>query len=410
MHSLRKHIQELLDVALTNDSEETTNLSTKAFTLLSTPNELIFKSLFEDNIFFSAVEKVLGQDDVDIIIVNRLAVITQTCCINYPENIRQCNFIPRFLQFCRFRSVFEMFKSFLTTEDKKDVQTFLQEEGFPEKLLDLIKNTQEPLENNPDSPSVQNLVQLFRLIPLIKSCDVLAPSVTDQNAITILSHKFTPDIQEVLNRQWEAIASIVTDSNVKNIEELSDSYLDILENPNLSLFTPQIESIIKIIGQVIINDNDYAQKLVDWQVGKKLANIIDRFPRHTLAHLTITNFALTAIDVPNFPDLVDAVIKPLYEVAAQSFQDGKPAEFRGFGYNFHSSVTTKMKEKNLQPIPIEFCFNNETKSKVDQLNKVVENSYGGELPQQQPEDADELGNLTPEQLMALLRFITGGRR
>lgn len=407
---MRKHIQELLDLALTKDSEESPNLSTKAFTLLSTPNEMIFKSLFEDNIFFSAVEKVLGGDSIDIIIVNRLAVITQTCCINYPENIRQCNFIPRFLQFCRYRSVFEMFKAFLTTEDKKEVQAFLQEEGFPGKLLEHIKNTEEPLENNPDSPSVQNLVQLFRLIPLIKGCEVLAPSVTDENAIAILSHKFTNDIQEVLNKQWEAIASIVTDKNVKNIEGLSDSYLEILGNPELPLFTPQVESIIKIIGQVITYDNEYAQKLVDWEIGKKLANIIDRFPRHTLAHLTITNFALTALDVPNFPDLVDAVLKPLYAAAAKSFQDDKPAEFRGFGFNFHTSVLKKMKEKNLQPVPLEFCFNPETIQKIEKLTKVVDNSYGGELPQPQNEEADELGNLTPEQLMALLRFITGGRR
>ena len=180
MLSLRRHIQELLDLAITYDSEETQNLSTKAFTLLQTPNELIFKSLLEGDILFNAVEKVLGQENVDLIVVNRLAVITQTGCISYPENIRQCNFIPKFLHYCRYRSVFEMFKAFLTTEDKKDVQTFLQEEQFPEKLLDLIKNTQEPLESSPDSPSVQNLVQLFRLIPLIKSCEILAPSVTSQ--------------------------------------------------------------------------------------------------------------------------------------------------------------------------------------------------------------------------------------
>lgn len=406
---MRKHIQELLNLALTNDEDESPNLSTKAFTLLSTPNEQIFKSLFDDNIFFTAVDKVFSQENVDLIVVNRLAVITQTCCINYPENIRQCNFIPRFLNYCRYRSVYEMFKSFLTTEDKKEVQTFLQEENFPDKLLELIKNTEDPLENNPDSPIVQNLVQLFRLIPLIKDCEILAPSVTSKNAIKILSRKFTPDIQEVLNKQWEAIASIVTKENVKDIEELSDLFLSMLGS-DLAEFTPHIESIIKIIGQIIANDNAYAQKIVDWGIGEKLAHIIDRFPRQTLAHLTITNFALGAIDVPNFPSLVDSLLKPLYVIVAKSFEDGQPAELRGFGFNFHDSVSKKMKEKDLQPIPPELCFKEPILAKVKELTNVIQNPYGGDLPAPAADEADELGNLTPDQLMALLRFITGGRR
>lgn len=403
-HSLCNHVQELLTT--TFDLENMT-LSTRAFNLLSTPNEQVIHALLENNVLSQEAEKIFQQENSNLILINRLAAITQACCID-TESASKCTFIPNFLNFCMYRSVYEMFKTFLTSEDKKDVQAFLLQEGFAGKVLEQIQKIPETLPTSQDDPSVQNLINLFRIIPFFKdSSEGLSASIATPEAVTILSRAFQPNETSVLNYQWAALASIVNASTFQAIEGLSDRFFGIIDNQTYPYFTSYVESIIKIMSQLMTLDKDFAQKLIDWECGKKLGQLILNYPKHTLGHLAITNFALKTLEITDVPQLASSVLIPLFEIVQTSFQDEQPAEFRAFGFNLQKTVNDKIKENNLAvELP---ALNQETQDKIQNLTKIVTEPYGGDLPVQNTEETDELGNLTPEQLMILLRFITGGR-
>ncbi|OHS97405.1 hypothetical protein TRFO_36356 [Tritrichomonas foetus] len=400
--SINLHIQETFDLVF--DLERPG--STKAFSLLSIPNENVINSIFENNLLTSTAEKLFTTTDEDTIVkINRLAFLTQVCCIHSPALIQNnFSFVTRFLHFCHYRSVIEMFRTFLGTEEKsRELQHFLLDEKIVDHVLNMIKDSPDEISDDPNDEQSQMISALFRLIPLIKSSEVLSDVISTAEAIQIVSKLFSHAPLTVLNAQWAAINAIITESNSNDAIQLADRFLQMLDNQDEEAFTPYMESIIQIIQKLVTFNTEFATRIIEWNIGQKLASIIEKYPKHTLAHLTITKFATQTIEVPDF---AQAVLPPLYEIAQKGFEPGQPVEFRAFAFNFQKLI----KEQNNQELTQFEKFDSDTIEKINELTEVVNNPYGGSLPQHPSEEDHDFGNLTPDQLMTLLRFITSSRR
>ncbi|OHT10897.1 hypothetical protein TRFO_19694 [Tritrichomonas foetus] len=370
---------------------------------MAIPNDSIIQKIFDKDALETISTHIFGETD-DLVIINRFALIVQTCCIAKPDLAKgKCSFIYKFLKFVHYKTVFEMFKVFLTPEDKpRFVQQFLFEDKLFDHFLDCIAELPVSFPESPDDIICQKVASLFKLVPLFKGSPSFESVVCSEDSVDKFSREFINPPQIILNAQYAALASVANEESKDFIISRLDTRLFSLLEAETTSFMPYQESIIIILQQLAVASPEFAQRLIDWDIGHKFANFIEKFPRHTILHHTITNFAVATIENPN---LARCVLQPLYQLTAKCFEEGQHVEMRAFAWNLQRAIREKTQDFN----DLEDT-NEELIEKYNALSNVVSNPYGGSLPPQPSDDADELGNLTPEQLMALLRFITGGRR
>ena len=397
-HSIIHHISEILDIAI---NHEDVALSTKAFTLLTTNNVRVVDEIFDSNLLNEKAEKLFKGQEYDLVTINRFALITQTCCIQSPDKaLLNCSYLPQFLKFLHYRTVFEMFKEFFKNEENpKKIQSLLFDINFVPSLVELIRDAPDDLSENSDDEKVQMYVGLFQIIPIVQSSEILNETISSTDNIQIISRKFDHPSLAILNAQSLALASIINPQNSKYLVSIADRYFEELQDP-CKPFHSYMESYIKIIQKLAINCNEFIQTLINWNIGEKFANLVHNHPSHTLLHLAINNFVSETV---NLQELQDNLLPPLYAVANESLSTSNLPEFRAFGFYFQKTIHDQ--NVNFQQFE---KFDDEAKSKIQNLTKIIDNNYGGEIPQ--PNDAqDNLNNLTLEQITALLRFVTGRR-
>lgn len=403
--------EELLTMALNLEDK----LSSKAFKIISTQNENFHRAFFKSGILSQKVDTVLV-NDVDPVVVNRFAMLTQVCCLTASEFVSEnCDFLKKFIPFLKHRSVYEMFAGWIlvkrdnedqgTTNAKAAVQEFIKADGFVDALLETIAQL-------PDSGFEAHYVStLFKTITLFKESATLLPAISTNDAVKILVRNFENADLVVLNAQWAAVAAALNGSNISVIVDQIPRFVAMLERPEEETFFSAYQlSAIQILTKIITEDMTQAGAFVEAKVPQMLAAILRRYRRHTLAAYNVTEFTLGVLSkVKEMDALAELIMDTIVPVAVEFANEEASIEERAFGWNLLMKLEdlNETIQNKLQEIE---SYTPAVKDLVMRMKSCSEARYGGEKPVDPVDDGGQLGNLSQEQLLALLRFITGARR
>lgn len=409
MEFFRMHLLDLLDLALDPNAEDRT-LSTKAFQILTTGKEALHRELLERDRLAERVERVLC-DKPDLVVVNRFATITQVACICAPDLVdEKCAFLKKMIPYMNYRCVFDMFSAFLSKaqdeEKSRAVCEVLKNEGFLENFLEAI--TALPKDNI--EPQVDYARALFKLVPLINSAPPFAQAFVTESAIDTLMREFDNEPVSLLGDRWKAICEVICDENKKFLIPRVKDMVALIDIGDRTRYSAYQLSVIETLEKLLqIEDNKgLCAQLLELNFPDKLIAIVTTFRKHTLAHRQVANIALTIHDIAS-EDLARPLVSGLIKVAVDFLSDEQSrTEENAFAWKFLHDIRERGENKLGAALLAEGGEGVATvyKAKVDEMDKIVAESYGGALP----EPDEGYGEFSQEQLLALLRFITGGGR
>ena len=278
----------------------------------------------------------------------------------------------------------------------------LQSKPHPIGRIQLYPAT-EQCKDDPDDPTNQFLASLFKLIPFFKESSVFSEQICSVDAMKVISKRFINAPSSILSTQWAALSTIVNEENCQTlIQLLNDRFFDLLTQVNDNKFMLYQEYIIRFIQKAATFQDEFCAELIQKNLGNELATLLMKFPRHTLLHLAVKNLVEGVIEKD---ELVKNILQPIYDNCTQNFNQ-QPVEFKAFLWNLEKTVKDAKNDKynNLE------SFEAETQKELDRVTEIVSNTYGGDVPSPQNDDMDDISNLSPDQLLALLRLITSGRR
>ncbi|KAH0801602.1 uncharacterized protein GO595_005601 [Histomonas meleagridis] len=383
---------QLLDLTL-NVNENNHQLSAKAFSVLTSGNDKIFASILEDN------AKRLNDclDDVfttkDPIKLNRIAKIIQSCFVQ-PNDLNDGRGFDRildFLNYCDFRSVFDLFCSII----EYDGGTLPIQDDIHQKLasqiVGIIKNTPTDLT---DDRQILLLTNLFKLISLIQDHPLFEDQLTPDDFQSLLLYEFTGASTSLLNAKWAAICSVESTMSFSGIIAENIKYvLDKLEK--IEKFMPYHETILLLIGKVATVELTVAVKLKEEHFGKKLAELVRAFPKHSNIHIAVVEYYKKIHEVEN---LNNDILESLLPVVIDFIKEDASVEMRSFAWNLSSVVMEQNNE-----IKLEEKLGGDAWKKIEEIKKTVDTPYGGDLPQQ--EENEPGSDLSSAQIQLLLRFL-----
>lgn len=367
----------------------------------------MYRALLENNILKEKAEKILG-GNFDPVVINRFAMITQNCCLTHPDlAIEHCPFLVQLLHHVKYRSVYDTFANFLSTDQKaKNLQDRLYDVQFFQEYLKVI----DSLPNEIPETDVEYISALFKLAPCFQGTEKFKELSESPDAIQVIFHLFEHAPSAVLNSQWSSLSSLINTTNIQDsaIQGFFQRVVNQLTELDNYFYAYQAYAI-KVLETYITVD-ELRLKLVEFEFGTKLNQIINSYPKHTLALNSVISFVLEAI---KYQDIRQYFIDSIVPVAGSIIEKSDLVESRAFAWGVFKKLSAHYTEypglKEL--VDNANSTNEESIDKLEEINKVVDaqEQYGGELPQPNNED-DTLSNMTQDQLMALLRFITGGNR
>jgi hypothetical protein len=360
--------------------------SSKAFALITTSCEEVFRTLIRKGLLPRLSDTILSPSNIPVLI-NRYAAIAQSVYLFDPPLLagKTVDF-AKFLPFVHHRSVFEMFVAFLGNDDKpRELQQVMQEAGFVQQIVTAIDDL--PTEGgNPHLAS-----SLFKLVSVVHECESLRQFLSVPDAMRSLLKEFVSPAKIVLNAQWAAAASAVDDLNV--IGEQLNRLFGYLTTAG-DTFSPYQVTAIALIRRLISLETNRVV-VVDEELPGKLAEIITKFRRHTLAQIAVAEFVIATLQYPDEfgKPFVDAVLP----IAVEGLRAGSIEE-RGFGWYFLKELKKAIPESAVEEAVWE---------KHQRITQIADTPYGGELQKAEPAAS---GTANQQMLMLLLQMLQNQRR
>jgi hypothetical protein len=379
---LVEHVSELLSLALNLDDIPH---STKAFTLLSSPGELI-PALLSNQSLPATIKNYLKKSAYDVTI-NRLAVITGAAFASDPENagVALGDFIP----YLQYRSVFEMFVGFCGEDAKaRTVQAFLKDLNFVGEVLEAVAALPGVIADADGAYATA----LFKLVPIIRGSD-LGPQITTDSALERLLRIFLQAPISVQNAQWAAVRSVVTDENLKTLGTQLKRILALVPPSEPTYAAYQVTGIR--LAQRLVVQNAYREQIIAAGFPATLVAVLKSFPRHTIAQTAVADFISAVAQYGGFGQaFLDAVLP----VATEALRAGTIEE-RGFAWGLLKKVKQLAENK----------VGEEDWAAFEEVDAIVEKPYGGDPPKP---SALEPGDGAPNQQMIqlLLQMLAASRK
>lgn len=405
----RDRMIDLLTLALST-SEEDHTLSTKALQIIVSGRELPGDILAQDLLANRAPDILKEKNPLQL---NRFAMITQSCALCAPNLVHdKCAYLKLMIPLIGHRCVYEMFASFMKHDDKTprsedkciSVCQALKEDGFLEAYLEALQSLPAQLTEE----EIATASALFKLAPLIRGMAPFDSAFLTENSMTILMRKFENPPLPLLSDQWKAINKVLCDENKKflipHVREMVEM-IDIGDGKRFS--SPQL-SVLEVLQRLLQIENNagVCAAMVEGKLPEKLVAIVRTFRRHTLAHRYVTMLALGIHNVGS-EELARPVLTGLMKVAAEFLADEESrTEEIAFAWKFLHDLKeqgeAKLGQKLFEEQGDEVAAAME---KVSDMDTVAAEEYGGPLPEENGAD-----QLSQEQLIALLRYITSGSR
>ncbi|KAH0786854.1 hypothetical protein GPJ56_009231 [Histomonas meleagridis] len=158
---------------------------------------------------------------------------------------------------------------------------------------------------------------------------------------------------------------------------------------------PYHETILLLIGKVATVELTVAVKLKEEHFGKKLAELVRAFPKHSNIHIAVVEYYKKIHEVEN---LNNDILESLLPVVIDFIKEDASVEMRSFAWNLSSVVMEQNNE-----IKLEEKLGGDAWKKIEEIKKTVDTPYGGDLPQQ--EENEPGSDLSSAQIQLLLRFL-----
>jgi len=425
--------QTLVDLCFDLEKQQ---ISTKAYNILSIENLTLQRKLMDDDLLQAIADKIFPTKEP--ICINRFAVITKNCCNAFPgQTFVHCsNFLDQFIEFMAQPSVYEMFISFFIPnydDDKTLAQNFL-ERDFQNHFISAISSAPKEFSSEFGDPNVPYLAALFKFFAEIasnkNSWDLFSSSISTPTTINILATTFQDAPPYLLGYQYATIKTIATHSLEKFafLTPRLISFTQVSSDSN-AFHEHQVYAINLLaslakeeldrkengesIESLLIEGKSPIDLMYEANIISSIADIVRRFPGHTIAHSAISTFILSFKDVKISEEndqeakveekfkvsIFETLVTLLNEILGES----KRAEQKAFAWNL---VKALLKED--VSLKYKLKLNEQATTQNNRLNDIYnKENYGGELPEK-PQD-DIPGNITPEQMMMLIRLLTGGK-
>ena len=403
---LTDRVSDVLDMALFSDNPK---YSAKALALFTKENDALIRAAIEENLLAATSASVFTAKP-EYPIVSRFAYITQLVCLQEPTNcINNCSYLYDFLPFCGYRLVLGMFEELFQDQEKTEtIQMQLHE------LVDKLKvNIMDKNLTFTDDINDENAVKMagyYQLISVIKDAELFKDSLRNADTLLILARQFDVLNITVLDSQWKTLSELVTPENANALQSIVQSTLiPLLSRVDNPTFLHQYQVSLLYVILAVAQANEQIRKyLIDLNFHVELREIVAQFPHHTLAHMAVSNFILQSAKMVEFECLILSVMLPFCENILS--QETPIIELRAFVWDLlvkikkaieNNEVSDKFKETFA-------AFDEECNKKLDELTQISESEYGGKLPETNDTigEEDGLNNLSPEQIMQLLKFLT----
>ena len=394
---------QLLDLALSPEKNE---ISTKAFMIATIPCDEIWQALVNNDILSKKSESVLVPG-VNVVTISRFAAVAQHCCMCTPKAVpEKCGFLKKMIRFVHVRSVFDMFLEFFNSELRTTlVREVLRDWKFVDEIFVAIKEAKDA----PAEVRDEYTTALLRLLSKVKSAELFDSCFASADAMGVLLGEFQEPSVSLLDAKWQVVDDVLCDANVEFVRPKVPAMVALLKIENGRFSAYQI-SVIEIIAKMLglKGGESLCSVLMEVKLPGAIVEIATVLKRHTLVTLQVTNLVMQILRVGN-RDLVMAVVPRIAELASQYVVSPESGiEERAFGWNFFvelrkssetltEALATELKERNAS------IYTDDVKDRVEQMDTIVSNPFGGELPA--TPDPDEI-MMSQEQLLALLRFLT----
>jgi hypothetical protein len=362
--------------------------SSKAFTLITTRCDDVFRAIIRQGLLAGLSETILTPSTFPVLI-NRYAAIAQNVYLFEPALLAGTGVdFAKFLPFVHHRSVFEMFVEFLSNNDKaRELQQVMQDGGFVQHLVGAI----DDLPTEGGSPHFAS--SLFRLVSVVNDCDSLRQFLAAPAAMRSVLKEFVGPAKVVLNAQWAAAAAVVDDVNILG-EHLSRlfGYLTTAGDT----FSPYQVAAIGIIQRLIALETN--RVVVIEELPGRFVEIATKFRRHTIAQAAVAEFVVATLQYPD--EIGKAFVEAVLPIAVEGLRAGCVEE-RGFGWYF----LRELKKANAE-IPCD-AIEAAVWEKRERLSRVIDTPYGGELQKTEPAAG---ASQSQQMLMMLFQILQNQQR
>lgn len=398
---LSEHAAELFDFAL-RVTEENFQLSAKAFSLLTIPNDRIFEAILnkENNLMKANAAKAM--ESKDTIQLNRMAMIIQSCFLQ-PNLalIEDCEYLIDLVSYMHNRSVYDLLLSMVGCSDAemKEMKEYLIQHSFISKLFAAIDSLVIDGKLKADSTGDNNallLTNMFKLVAALKNSELMFNRI-GKSELHILLKDISDAPVTLLNSKWNAINTVV-DSD-EQCQEIADhinelGLLSMIDSGDS--FKLYQEHILILLSKVASKIDEVEELLINTNIGTKLSEIVRRNPKHSNVHIAMVNFCK---NIKSRTKLSTSVINELFKAVTELIQPSAGVEELSFGWNLTRTIRDLDEDFDTSSV-----LSADIKSKFDAMDDAFQKPYGGEVPPN-----DEITSFTPEQLSILLRFLTGSR-
>ena len=393
---LTDHAYEVLKLALSDEK-----ISIKAYQLFTPETEVLVKKLTEDSEKFEEVAKSIFVPDPNIVSINRFAYITQLAVI--AQQKIGFSFIEEFFKFLHLRAVFGIFESIFnkTENTSTDIPKEMVASGLMTKIVDYLTSLKDATSTEAEG----QICSIYKLISLFIQAEI--PEIDEffksKEVVEKLLIDFTAATPRILGGKWAAINDVISKENAPLFDSKIDELISYLKVESGAPFHPhQVESI-RVLTQLAAFSEAVRAKLVEANVAQLVVAIASSYRTFTFAQLAIIDFCIKTLP---FSDISGPTVEELLKLASSFIVDDKSiAGSRAFAWQLITEL--KKSENEVAKEAIEKLEEN-AKVAYEKIATTIETEYGGPIPEAPQFGEDSLGNLSPEQIMALLKFLTGG--
>ncbi|EAX99607.1 hypothetical protein TVAG_215070 [Trichomonas vaginalis G3] len=395
--SLSKFINEraveVLACALSNDPN-----ALRAYQLFGVENDSLLITISNTPSWLDEVSKEVFNENPDEVYINRFAHITELIALKKPSLLfKDVSYVDKFFPYIHLRAVYGIFESlFVITELSLDeVQNQMSSSDFLEKLLDYLKS----ISDSQDPYTEGRASSIYKLISLMSNSDKMKPKVQDPKIIPKLLLNFAISDPRILENKWQAVYDVLSESTANLLMPEINTIIGFLDFENT--YYPHQVIAINLLVKLALNLEEVRKILEGAHIEDKFVAILQHFPQYTFAHLAIKNYC---IQLKDYKELSVPVIKKIIDFANIAICDDTTAVVtRAIIWE----LVAECKKQDVLQDPIA-GLSDTAKEILNNLDKLSETQYGGEVPENQPVGDDGLSSLTPEQIMTLLRFLTSG--
>ena len=370
----------------------------KAYQLFSQENDVLAGQLGDSPTELQSFATTVFAPNADIVYINRFAFITQLVILS--KHTLQFDFIENFFKYLHLRSVYGIFEAIFMPSDNspEPLQNEMAQDGFVTKLVQYLGTL-----SGASTPEEEGQVcSIYKLIGLMVPAEPFKFVLHSQDVISGLLVNFTSPTERILAEQWATITQLIDENTYQLIEEKVDTligYLTILNDK----FNPHQVEAIRALANLIPLSESTRNKVVAADVATLLFKIVSQFQSFTFAQLAVIQFAKSSLP---YPDIANPVLTKLLEYSASVMTAEKSqANARAFVWQLYEGLKDENSETGnaaLAKVPAPAMEN------IQHMADLASSEYGGAVPDPIQYGEDTLGNLSPEQIMALLKFLTGG--